>query len=300
VFIAIGYIVYALLVLALADLTGWADVHWPWKEETKINHWDIEQARLELKRIQQKAEEARQRREKEERLLVKLKEEQERIKANSRMAIPSAPSNINVALVSDGTGIYVGWRDNSDNETGYDISNGVKRLQVGPNQTSLSSDLSNWGGLSPGQRMCFRVSSYNDVGSSAPTAWDCITMPKKENLTTKKPPKSPQTKPSPQPVEAAERRRQEEHRLASSIDTEIQDNYNRAKIQQLLEDEHTGIPRQWKNTFTNNTVLVRITRTYDSGTTPCRQFKVLLVGKYTQVERVKRACREGNGVWRWR
>jgi hypothetical protein len=101
--------------------------------------------------------------------------------------IPAAPSDLSLAITSGGTGIGVSWKDNSDNEAGFDIGynpvpeiNGIKHLLVGPNQTFLSSD---WGlnqsngQLLPGQTMCFQVSAYNAAGSSAPTPWGCITVP---------------------------------------------------------------------------------------------------------------------------
>jgi hypothetical protein len=164
-------------------------------------------------------------------------------------------------------------------------------LKVGPNQTSLIS--SDWGGLSPGQRMCFRVSAYNTTGSSAPTAWDCITMPKRVQQEHER-----------AQQEVAERRRQEELRLESIIDTEIQDNFIRSQIQHFLEEEdgYIGTSRRLDNTFTDadNIVFVKITKVYDSNTLPCREFKVSLVGRYnTQVERVKMACLYKNSVWRW-
>jgi hypothetical protein len=88
--------------------------------------------------------------------------------------VPTAPSNINVSVTSGGAGIGVSWQDNSNNELGFDIFNGVEYLQVGAGQTFISSD---WGGLSPGQYMCFQVRAYNASGSSAPTPWSCTTLP---------------------------------------------------------------------------------------------------------------------------
>lgn len=99
---------------------------------------------------------------------------------------PAAPSDVSLTIDSDGYGIGVHWKDNSDNETGFDIaytpdpnSIGAKHLQVQADQTYISSD---WGlntgqsGLLPGQKMCFQVSAYNSTGSSAPTPWTCITI----------------------------------------------------------------------------------------------------------------------------
>jgi hypothetical protein len=226
-FIAIGYIVYALLALALADWTGAADVHWPWKEETKTNCRDkeaIELARLELVRIQQKAEEAGRTREEEESRLAKLKEEQGFIETKIREE--------------------------------------EQKLKLAEEQRRL-------------EEQKLREAEQKRIAQEHTRA---------ESI---------------RQGEEAERIRQEKLHLASIIDTEIQDNFNKSKIQQMLEYERVGTPRKWKNTFTDNIVLVRITKTYDSGTSPCREFKVLLVGKYSQAERVIRACRAENGVWRW-
>jgi murein DD-endopeptidase MepM/ murein hydrolase activator NlpD len=88
--------------------------------------------------------------------------------------IPTAPSNTSVFMTSGGHGIGVSWRDNSNNEAGFDVFNGVIHLLVRPNQTFISSD---WGGLSPRQNMCFQVRAYNAAGSSAPTPRSCLTVP---------------------------------------------------------------------------------------------------------------------------
>lgn len=94
--------------------------------------------------------------------------------------VPDPPSDVSLALVSDGWGILVSWNDNSNNESGFDIFNGARHAKVAANQTSLSSD---WGlsydesGLLHGQTMCFQVSAYNAAGTSAPTPEDCITVP---------------------------------------------------------------------------------------------------------------------------
>jgi hypothetical protein len=259
----IGFVLYALLIVALVDWIGVADVSWPWEAETKTNppgvHPDKDAVQPEP------------------------------------LAVPAAPSYISVAMASDGTGIDVSWRDNSDNETGFDISNGVKRLQVGPNQTSLSSD---WGGLSPGQRMCFRVSAYNTTGSSGPTAWDCITMPKEENSTAKSPEVSktetpPEKKPSNRNPSSA-------GSLNMLLGNMLLDNFNRAQIQQILEYKKTGTYSSWK--AGGKTMGIKITRTDTSGSAPCREFIALLEeprGKSGKAKKGATACRDINGVWKW-
>jgi len=95
--------------------------------------------------------------------------------------VPTAPSDISVSMTSDGAGIGVSWKDNSNNEAGFDIFNGIEHLQAWPNQTFLSSDwdlkLDQNGRLVPGQYVCFQVSAYNTAGSSAPAPWSCIETP---------------------------------------------------------------------------------------------------------------------------
>ena len=54
------------------------------------------------------------------------------------------------------------WTDNSNNETGFEVNNGVSSVQAGANATSYT-----WSGLTPGTYMCFHVRSYNAAGASA-------------------------------------------------------------------------------------------------------------------------------------
>jgi hypothetical protein len=103
-------------------------------------------------------------------------------------SMPLVPSNISASMTSGGAGIGVSWKDNSNNEEGFDIGYsptqdilGAKHDLAFPNQTFLSSG---WGLnrgqnglLLPGQTMCFQVSAYNAAGSSDPTSWSCITVP---------------------------------------------------------------------------------------------------------------------------
>jgi len=237
----VGFGLYALLVLALVDWTGMADVRWPWKGETPPNTPPdipqpelpvgeaevlraLEQARQELERIQQEAEEARQRREEEERHLAKIKEEQEHIEAKSREE--------------------------------------EQKLKVAEEQRKLAE-----------QKLRQTEQRRKEAEAGVLEA--------------------------ERKAQGEAEQRREELRLASIINTEIQDNFNRSQIQQLLERERTDTSWRWRNTFTNNIVLVEITKTSNSRTSPCREFKVSLVGKHTQVDRVKRACRDKNGVWRW-
>lgn len=74
---------------------------------------------------------------------------------------PAAPSNLTVTAVSPHD-IKLTWQENSSNETGFEISNGVVSRKVGPAKPSYT-----WGGLAPRTYMCFRIRAYNSVGDSA-------------------------------------------------------------------------------------------------------------------------------------
>ena len=76
-------------------------------------------------------------------------------------ATPAAPSNL-TATADDSQHIRLNWRDNSNNESGFEINNGVVSRKVGANSTTYT-----WGGLTPGTYMCFRIRAYNSAGDSA-------------------------------------------------------------------------------------------------------------------------------------
>jgi hypothetical protein len=78
-------------------------------------------------------------------------------------APPAAPTNL-AATPAGTSGIRLTWRDNSSNESGFEISNGVSSKTLGANSTSYT-----WGGLAPGTYMCFRIRAYNSAGNSS---WD--------------------------------------------------------------------------------------------------------------------------------
>jgi hypothetical protein len=65
--------------------------------------------------------------------------------------------------------IKLHWQDNSNNETGFEVNNGVVSKRVGANTATYT-----WGGLAPGTYMCFRVRAYNSTGASA---WDPNVSP---------------------------------------------------------------------------------------------------------------------------
>lgn len=59
-------------------------------------------------------------------------------------SVPAAPSNLTVTAV-DSHNIRLDWRDNSSNESGFEINNGVVSRYSGANATRFT-----WGGLAPG------------------------------------------------------------------------------------------------------------------------------------------------------
>lgn len=103
-------------------------------------------------------------------------------------AAPAAPSNLAVTAV-DPNDIKLTWQDNSSDETGFEINNGVVSRDAGANSTSYT-----WGGLAPGTYMCFKIRAYNSAGSSA---WDPNVSPWYVCTTT---PKSQPSPPPPRPA----------------------------------------------------------------------------------------------------
>jgi hypothetical protein len=79
---------------------------------------------------------------------------------------PAAPSELRVDTYHESYGLWLSWRDNSNNEQGFEIFNGVETRQVGAN-TFYPGYVYRWGGMNPGQYMCFAVRAYNSAGNSA-------------------------------------------------------------------------------------------------------------------------------------
>ena len=94
------------------------------------------------------------------------------------MSAPAAPSNLTATAV-DQHDIRLNWQDNSSNETGFEINNGVVSREAGAGSTTYT-----WGGLAPGTYMCFKVRAYNSAGDSA---WDPNVSPYYVCTTTPKP-----------------------------------------------------------------------------------------------------------------
>jgi len=91
--------------------------------------------------------------------------------ASTTPTIPAAPSNPTATAVS-ATAIQVTWADNSNNETGFVVSDSLTSVTLGANTTSYT-----WGGLTAGTYKCFHVEAYNSAGASAWTGWACATTP---------------------------------------------------------------------------------------------------------------------------
>jgi Fibronectin type III domain len=111
------------------------------------------------------------------------------VTASPTASVPAAPSNLTATAV-DQHDIKVTWHDNSSNETGFEINNGVTSRNVGANSTTYT-----WGGLAAGTYMCFRVRAYNSAGDSS---WDPSASPYYVCTTTPKPVVS--CPPTPQPT----------------------------------------------------------------------------------------------------
>ena len=95
------------------------------------------------------------------------------------MSPPAAPSNLTATAV-DQNDIRLNWQDNSTNETGFEINNGVISKDAGAGSTTYT-----WSGLASGTYMCFKIRAYNSVGDSA---WDPNVSPYYVCTTTPKPP----------------------------------------------------------------------------------------------------------------
>ncbi|HEX3958963.1 MAG TPA: protein kinase [Trebonia sp.] len=94
---------------------------------------------------------------------------------------PAAPSNVTVTAI-DPHDIKLNWQDNSGDDTGIEINNGVVSRDTGPDSTSYT-----WGGLASGTYMCFKIRTYNGVGDSP---WEPDVSPWYRCTTTPEPPSS--------------------------------------------------------------------------------------------------------------
>ena len=85
------------------------------------------------------------------------------------LAPPTAPSNLRF-VGTTATSISLAWDDNSGNEEGFVLTDGVSRFPLGPNATSFTDS-----GLAPGLYRCYRIWAWNAGGSSSSTAYTCGT-----------------------------------------------------------------------------------------------------------------------------
>jgi len=75
------------------------------------------------------------------------------------------------------------------------------------------------------------------------------------------------------------------------------DETDRLKAAHSFETAHTGEPSNWQNPDTGNQYTVTPTRTYESGTGPCREYTVdaKVGGKDEKIYGT--ACRQADGSW---
>jgi serine/threonine-protein kinase len=83
---------------------------------------------------------------------------------------PNAPSNLQVSAPSQ-TSIWLGWQDNSNNETGFQVFDGVTTVSLAANTNTYT-----WS-VSANTYKCSEVRSLNAAGYSSWTPWACITSP---------------------------------------------------------------------------------------------------------------------------
>ena len=76
------------------------------------------------------------------------------------------------------------------------------------------------------------------------------------------------------------------------------DDTDRLRTAHSLETVRTGVPSTWRNPDTGNQYTVVPTRTFDSGTGPCREYTVdaIVAGKREKIYGT--ACRQPDGSWR--
>jgi surface antigen len=75
------------------------------------------------------------------------------------------------------------------------------------------------------------------------------------------------------------------------------DDTDRLKAAHTLESVRTGVPSTWRNPDTGNQYSVVPTRTYNTGSGPCREYTIdaMIGGQREQVYGT--ACRQPDGSW---
>jgi hypothetical protein len=91
------------------------------------------------------------------------------------VTVPLPPSGL-TATAQTATSIRLSWTDNSGNEDGFEVINGVTSQRTIANSTAM------YWNVAPGTYMCFKIRSFNTAGYSAyhPSAqmdWRCLTTP---------------------------------------------------------------------------------------------------------------------------
>ena len=98
--------------------------------------------------------------------------------------LPAAPTGLTVrADPSDGTVLLLTWQDNANNETSFEVNNGVESRSA-PAHPGTGTVNYTWTGLKPGSWTCLRVRETNAYGSSA---WDPNAAPWYTCATTSSP-----------------------------------------------------------------------------------------------------------------
>jgi hypothetical protein len=78
------------------------------------------------------------------------------------------PGNFSVRPLNS-TEFYMSWIDESDNETGFVISDGVNTVA----NLTANSSFHIEGGYDPETYSCFRIQAYNSYGTSTWSDWAC-------------------------------------------------------------------------------------------------------------------------------
>jgi hypothetical protein len=75
-------------------------------------------------------------------------------------SVPAMPTDLTATAVS-ATKVRLRWTDNANDETGFEVSNGVETHSLAANGAGYD-----WGGLRPGTSMCFKLRAVNAAGPS--------------------------------------------------------------------------------------------------------------------------------------
>lgn len=84
---------------------------------------------------------------------------------------PAAPTNLQATPI-DYSSIQLDWNDNSNDESGFIIYDGVEYIFLATNTISYT-----YTGLQPNLYKCYIISAYNDYGYSGWSDWACATTP---------------------------------------------------------------------------------------------------------------------------